>query len=39
MLSDLKVSSLACKCLFYRSEHNSKRDPKKLKFERLAMQK
>ena len=39
MLSVLKVSSLARKCLFYRPEHNSKRDPKKLTFERLAMQK
>ena len=23
MLTGLKVSSLACKCVFYRSEHNS----------------
>ena len=40
MLTDLKVSSLACKCAFYRPEHNAKRgDPMKLNFECLEMQK
>ena len=24
MLTGLKVSSLACKCIFYRQEHNAK---------------
>ena len=24
MLTDLKVLSLACKCVFYRPEHNAK---------------
>ena len=24
MLAGLKVSSLACKCVFYRTEHNAK---------------
>ena len=27
MLTDLKVSSLACKCVFHRPEHNAKRIP------------
>ena len=27
MLKDLKVSSLACKRVFYRSEHNTKGGP------------
>ena len=27
MLKDLKVSSLACKRVFYRSEHNAKGGP------------
>ena len=27
MLRGLKVSSLACKCVFYRPEHNTKREP------------
>ena len=36
MLTGLKVSSLACKCVFYRLKH---RDPMKLNFEGLEMQK
>ena len=27
MLTGLKVPSLACKCVFYRPEHNAKRGP------------
>ena len=27
MLTGLKVSSLACKCVFYRPEHNEKGGP------------
>ena len=27
MLADLKVSSLTCKCVFYRPEHNAKGEP------------
>ena len=27
MLADLKVSSLACKCVYYRPEHNAKGRP------------
>ena len=39
MLTGLKVSSLACKYLFYRPEHNAKGDPKELNFEGFEMQK
>ena len=39
MLKDLKVPSLACKCVFYRPEHDAKEDPIKLNFERLEMHK
>ena len=39
MLTDLKVSSLACKCVFYRPEHDAKADPMELNFEGLEMQK
>ena len=35
MLTGLQVSSLACKCVFYRPEHNAK----ELNFEDLEMQK
>ena len=35
MLSGLKMSSLKCKCVFYRPELNAKRDPIKLNFEGL----
>ena len=37
MSAGLKVSSLACKCVFYRPEHNVK--GKELNFEGLEMQK
>ena len=40
MLTGLKVSSLACKCVFYRSEHNAKGGhPMGLNFKDLEMQK
>ena len=39
MLKDLKVPSLACKCVFCRPEHNAKEDPIKLNFEGLEMHK
>ena len=38
MLIDLKVSSLAIKCVFYRPEHNAKGGPVELNFEGLEMQ-
>ena len=39
MLIDLKVSSLASKCVFYRPEQNAKGEPVELNFEGLEMQK
>ena len=45
MLTGLKVSSLACKCVFYSPEHNGrpyrghKEDPMELNFDGLEMQK
>ena len=39
MLSGLKVSFLACKCAFYRPEHNVRWDPIELNFEGLEMKK
>ena len=39
MLKGLKVSSFACKCVFYRLEHNAKRDHMELNFGDLEMQK
>ena len=39
MLADLKVPSFACKCVFYRAEHNAVGDPMELNFEGLEMQK
>ena len=33
------MPSLACKCVFYRPEHNAKGDPMGLNFEGLEMQK
>ena len=39
MLTDLKLSSLECKCVFYRPEHNAKGEPIELNFEGLEMQK
>ena len=35
----LKVSSLACKCVFFRPELNAKGDPMELNFEGLEKQK
>ena len=32
MLTDLKVPSLACKCVFYRSEHSAKGGPRGTEF-------
>ena len=32
MLTGLKVSSLACNCVFYRPEHNAKRRPHEIYF-------
>ena len=39
MLTGLKVSSLACKCVFYRPENNAKRDPMELNFKIIKKQK
>ena len=39
MLTDLKLSSLEYKCVFYRPEHNAKGEPIELNFEGLEMQK
>ena len=39
MLPGLKFSSLACKCVLYRPEHNAKGDSIELKFEDAEMQK
>ena len=39
MLTGLKVSSLACKSVFYRPEHNVKGRPMELNFEGLEMPK
>ena len=41
MLTSLEVSSLACKCVFYRLEHNAKEggDSMLVNFEDLEMQK
>ena len=39
MLTDLKESSLACKCVFCRPEQNAKGDPMELNFEDLELQK
>ena len=35
MLIGLKMPSLACKCVFYRSEHNAKGEPMELDFQGL----
>ena len=37
MLTDLKVSSLTCKCVFYRPELNAKGDPIELNLGNLEM--
>ena len=34
MLAGLEVSSLACKCVFYRPEHNAKGEPHRTEFRR-----
>ena len=39
MLAVSKVSSLGCKCEFYRKENNSKGDPMGMNFEGLQMEK
>ena len=38
ILTGLKVSSLACKRVFYIPKHNAKRDIKEMSFEGLEMQ-
>ena len=38
MLTDFKVSSLANKCVFYRSEHSANGGPLKLNFGAVGMQ-
>ena len=38
-LTGFKVSSLVCKCVFYRLEHNTKRGPHGIEFEVFEMQK
>ena len=37
MLTDLKVSSLTCKCVFYRTELNEKEDPTEVNLSSLEM--
>ena len=32
MLTSLKVSSLACKCVFYKPEHNAQWGPHNIEF-------
>ena len=39
MLTDLKVSFLAFKCVFYRPEYNTKGDPMELNFKVFEMKK
>ena len=39
MMTCLEVSSLVCKCVFYRPEHNAKDGPHGINFEVLEMQK
>ena len=39
MLTGLKMSSLECRCVFYRPENNAKRGPMELNFEGLEIQK
>ena len=34
MLTDLKASSLACECIFYRPEHDAKGEPHGIQFGR-----
>ena len=37
MITGLKLSSLACKCVYYRTEHKAKREPMELSFEGFEM--
>ena len=37
MITGLKLSSLACKCIYYRTEHKAKGEPMELNFEGLEM--
>ena len=39
ILAGLTLSSLACKCVFYRPKHNAREDSMQLNFEGLQMQK
>ena len=39
MLTGLKMSSLPCKDLFYRADHNAKEETMELKFEGLEIKK
>ena len=39
MSTDLKVMSLLCKCVFYRTEHNAKEESHKLNYDGLKMEK
>ena len=39
LLTSLKVSTLVCKCVFYRSEHNAEQDLVELDFELFEIQK
>ena len=39
MLTELKVSSLACICVLYRPEHNAKGDPMDINFKGLETKK
>ena len=39
MLTDLKMPSLTCKCVFYRPEDNARTDPTELNFEGLEIAK
>ena len=39
MLAGLKVPPVAFECIFYRSEHNTKRGSKELNFEGIERQK
>ena len=37
MITGLKLLSLACKCVCYRTEHKAKREPMELSFEGFEM--
>ena len=36
MLTGLKVSTLSCKCVFYRPEHNAKGERNEIEFSRFS---